>query len=377
MTHPMMTRDIRDFDWPLLIAALVLCGLGITGIYSAQPEGNFWLKQLIMVGVGLVVMFVLSQINFQRLFDVVPYFYAVTMILLVLVLVIGTKINGQRCWISLGPLGTLQPSEFAKLGTIMMVARILHPLQRRAVTLDFALKACAAVVLPVGLIMLEPDTGTALTFFPVLVAMLFVSGLNRRLIITALVLALIVAPFGFKYVLEPRLKQYQRDRINVAINAMFAPEKLQGREIREGFGYQTLQSMIAVGSGGVTGKGITKGTQSQGGFVPEKRTDFIASVLAEELGFAGSIFMLALLLFIIIHSARTAERARDRFGLLILTGFVTLLSFHAVINIGMVVGLVPIMGIPLPLLSYGGTSLLMTFMCLGIVANVYQQRFVN
>lgn len=373
----MSTRFLRDFDWPLLVATLVICGLGVTEIYSAQPGGNFWIKQLITIGIGLVVFFIVSQVNFQRLFDLVPYFYVATLVLLVAVLVVGIRINGQRCWISMGPLGSLQPSEFAKLGTVLMLARVLHPVQRGVLTLERFGMACGIVALPVGLIMLEPDTGTALTFIPVLAVVLFLSGLSSRLVIVGLVLAILLGPLSYRYVLEPRLKQYQRDRINVAWNAIFHPEKLQGKEIREGFGYQTLQSMIAVGSGGATGKGITKGTQSQGGFVPEKHTDFIGSVLAEELGFAGSIFMLALYLFIIIHSARTAERARDRFGMLILVGFVTLLAFHAVINLGMVVGLVPIMGIPLPLLSYGGSSLLMTFICVGLVANVYQQRFVN
>ncbi|MBX7219674.1 MAG: rod shape-determining protein RodA [Blastocatellia bacterium] len=373
----MSGRPARDFDWPLLVAALVICGMGVTEIYSAQPTQNFWIKQLITIGIGLALMVFLARVNFQRLFDVVPYFYGATMVLLVLVLIVGVRINGQRCWISMGPLGTLQPSEFAKLGTILMLARVLHPIQRGILTLEKTLVACGVTALPVALIMLEPDTGTALTFFPVLGVLLFLSGLNTRLVAAAIIGGIVLGPLGFQYVVKPRLKQYQIDRINVTVNAIFAPEKLTSREIREGYGYQTLQSMIAVGSGGVTGKGITKGTQSQGGFVPERHTDFIASVLAEEMGFVGCIFMLALYLFIIIHSAHTAERARDRFGMLILAGFVTLLAFHTIINVGMVVGLVPIMGIPLPLLSSGGTSVLMTFMCLGLVANVYQQRFVN
>ncbi len=372
----MPKRFLRDFDWSLLVATLMLCGLGIVEVYSAQPTANYWMKQLVTLGIGMGILLVVSQLNFQRLYDLVPYIYGFTLFLLALVLVVGVRRNGQKCWIPLGGF-TLQPSELAKLGTILMLARVLHPLQRGRLTFRQAMIAGVVTVAPVGLIMLEPDTGTALTFFPVLAAMLFLSGLSNRLVVGSIVAALVIGPLGFTYVIQPRLKQYQKDRINVAYNAIFHPDRLQGREIREGYGYQTLQSMIAVGSGGTTGKGVLKGTQSQGGFVPENYTDFIGSVIAEELGFVGCLFMLALYLFIIIHSAQTAESARDRFGMLIITGFVALLAFHAVINIGMVVGLVPIMGIPLPLLSSGGTSLLATCTFIGLVANVYQQRYVN
>lgn len=376
-------RSLRDFDWWLFGAVAMICLIGIVELRSTQIGTNlglykqYWFKQLVWTLMGFVVFFIVSRTNFRRVFDLAPYFYGVTIILLVLVIFIGSKINGQRCWIQIGPLGTLQPSEFAKLATILMLARTLQPLPRGNVTLRQFAIACGLVILPVGLIMLEPDTGTALTFFPVLVVLLFLSGLNARLVTFGLVGALLLGPLAFKYVLEPRLKQYQRDRINVTWNAIFNPEKLQDRTTREGFGYQTLQSMIAVGSGGTFGKGVAKGTQSQGGFVPENHSDFIGSVIGEELGLAGCLLTLALFLFIILHSAQVAGQARERFGMLVLAGYMTLLAFHTVINIGMVVGLVPIMGIPLPLLSAGGSSLLMTFTCLGLVANVYQQRFVN
>jgi rod shape determining protein RodA len=381
----MSERPFRDFDWSLLIAALVICGVGIVEIYSTQvgdPEAGqwhqrFWFKQLVGAALGACVFAFVARMNFRRVFDWAPYVYGATLILLAAVLVVGVRINGQRCWIRLGPLGTLQPSEFAKLGTILMLGRVLHPLPGGALTLRQTATAIAVVAAPVGLILLEPDTGTALTFFPVLAVMIFLSGVNIRLIAVAVGAAAIIAPFGFKYVVEPHLKPYQRDRINVTWNAIFYPERLQDRATREGFGYQTLQSMIAVGSGGILGKGVTKGTQSQGGFVPEQHSDFIGSVLAEELGLVGSLLTLALYLYIILHSARVAGRARERFGMLVLAGYMTLLAFHTVINIGMVVGLVPIMGIPLPLLSAGGSSLLMTFASLGLVANVRQRRFVN
>lgn len=379
----MPQRSLRDFDWWLAGAVALICGISILELRSTQIGMNqglyqfHWFRQLIWCAIGFVAFFLVSRANFQRISDFAPYFYGVTMLLLVLVLIIGVKINGQRCWIRIGPLGTLQPSEFAKLATILMLARVLQPLPRGNLSLRQFVIACGLVALPVGLIMLEPDTGTALTFFPVLAVLLFLSGLNARLVTVGVIGALLLAPLAFKFVVEPRLKQYQRDRINVTWNAIFNPEKLQDRTTREGFGYQTLQSMIAVGSGGMFGKGVAKGTQSQGGFVPENHSDFIGSVIGEELGLAGCLLTLALYLFIILHSAQVAGQARERFGMLVLAGYMTLLAFHTVINIGMVVGLVPIMGIPLPLLSAGGSSLLMTFTCLGLVANVYQQRYVN
>lgn len=321
--------------------------------------------------------FWVTRLNFQRVFDAAPYIYAVTVLLLVAVLIVGVKINGQRCWIRLGPLGTLQPSEFAKLGTILLVARILRPISIQGVTWPQLALVAVVTLIPVGLTLRQPDTGTALTFFPPVLVMVFLSGISVRWVVGSALTGLVIGPLLFVFVIEPRLKQYQRDRINVTWNAIFHPERLQDRQTREGFGYQTLQSMIAVGSGGILGRGFRGGTQSQGGFVPAHHSDFIASVIAEEFGLVGSLGVLALLLFVILHSANVAGRSRERFSMLVLAGYMTLLAFHVIVNFGMVVGLVPIIGIPLPLLSAGGSSLLMTFVSLGLVANVYGRRFSN
>jgi rod shape determining protein RodA len=204
--------------------------------------------------------------------------------------------------------------------------------------------------------------------------MLFVSGFNLKLIIVTAVAAVILGPISYVYVLKPHvLKQYQVMRIEAVIH----PELFEQPEFRRQFGYQTMQSIIAVGSGGLTGTGVTKGTQSRLGFLPEHHTDFIASVLAEEMGFVGSILALVLYLFIIMHAIGIAERARDRFGMLVIMGFAGLLFFHVVINVGMVVGLLPIMGITLPLMSYGGSSVMSMMILIGLVMNVKLRRFAN
>ncbi len=381
----MQERRWRDFDWSLLIAMTLLCTVGIVALYStnAAPGGGtewhqkFWFKQLVWCGIGYLAFFWVSRVSFQRVFDAAPYVYAVTILLLMVVLFVGVKINGQRCWIRLGPVGTVQPSEFAKLGTILLAARILRPLGPEGVTWRQLALVLGVVLLPVGLILKQPDAGTALTFFPPIAVLIFLSGIPARWVVAAIVTGVLVGPLLFAFMLEPRLKQYQRDRINVTWNAIFHPERLQDRQTREGFGYQTLQSMIAVGSGGILGKGFRGGTQSQGGFIPEHHSDFIASVIAEEFGLVGSLGVLALLLFVILHSANVAGRSRERFAMLVLAGYMALLASHVIINFGMVVGLLPIMGIPLPLLSAGGSSLLMTFVSLGLVANVHARRFSN
>jgi rod shape determining protein RodA len=375
----------RDFDWPLLVAITLLCGISLLVLYSidAAPgeatewHQKFWSKQLLWCGIGYAAFFWVTRLNFQRVFDAAPYIYAGTLLLLLAVLFIGVKINGQRCWIRLGPLGTLQPSEFAKLGTILLVARILRPLGLQGLTWQQLALVAVVTLLPVVLTLQQPDTGTALTFFPPVLVMIFLSGIAIRWVVGVSLAGLILSPLLFVFLIEPRLKQYQRDRINVTWNAIFHPERLRDRQTREGFGYQTLQSMIAVGSGGILGRGFRGGTQSQGGFIPAHHSDFIASVIAEEFGLVGSLGVLALLLFIILHSANVAGCSRERFSMLVLAGHMTLLAFHVIVNFGMVVGLVPIIGIPLPLLSAGGSSLLMTLVSLGLVANVYERRFTN
>jgi len=368
----------RDFDGLLLLAALSLITLGTIEIYSSTPSTgiiykDYWVKQLIALGVGLVAFLVVVFVDYRKIYNFIPHIYIGSLLLLVAVLFFGHEVKGQRNWINFGPM-SLQPSEMAKIAVILTLSKYLSPLRKGNLPWKDVLVAGVITAIPMGLIMLQPDTGSALTFIPVLALLLFMSGFNLKLIIATAVTAIIVTPVAYFQVLKPHvLKPYQIMRIEAVIN----PDLFEQADFRREYGYQTLQSVIAVGSGGLTGTGVTKGTQSRLGFLPEHHTDFIASVLAEEMGFVGSISVLLLYLFIITRSIGIAERARDRFGMLIILGFAGLVFFHVIINIGMVIGLLPIIGITLPLMSYGGSSVLSMMILIGLVININLRRFAN
>ncbi len=364
----------KDFDWPLAMAALVLASLGILEIYSSQPQEDYWRRQLFWVLLGVVSMGVTALIEYHRLVLAAPIIYGACVLMLVLVLMVGQEVYGTRAWLGVRGFG-IQPSELAKVGTILLLAPFLaarweeHRKERNPyLTMREILTATAVVLLPVGLILLEPDVGTALTFFPLLGGMLFVAGLRPRFIVAGILSAAVLMGVGWHF-RHDVFKPYQVQRLETLIH----PERAD----RRGFGYQTYQSMIAVGSGGLTGRGLFHGTQSRLRFLPKAYTDFIASVVAEEVGLVGISTVLALYLFLLMRAINHAKLARDSLGALLVTGVVSLLAFHIVMNLGMVVGLMPIVGIPLPLMSYGGSSVLATFIGLGVIANVRLHRYVN
>jgi rod shape determining protein RodA len=376
IVKPLYMKDkgiLRDVDWTLLFAALIIISMGIVEIYSSLPNENYWIKQIIWLGLGLVCMTFTMLYDYRRIYNFVPHIYGGCVVMLIMVLIFGEEVKGQRNWINLGAF-SLQPSEFVKIGVVLALARFLSPVRKGSLSWkDIAIAGGIAFV-PITLIMLQPDAGTATVFMAILGVMLFMGNLDLKLIIVSVASVAILVPLGYVYVLKPHvLKPYQIMRIEAIVH----PELFDQPEFRRQFGYQTMQSIIAVGSGGAAGTGITKGTQSRLGFLPEHHTDFIGSVLAEEMGFIGSTFALILYLFIIMHAVGTAERSRDRFGMLMILGFVGLLSYQVIINLGMVVGLVPIMGITLPLMSYGGSSILSTMMALGLIMNVKLHRFAN
>lgn len=364
-----------DFDWWLMLAALTLAGFGILEIYSAQPGQDYWFRQLLWVSLGMLALVTLTVIDYRRIAEAAWILYGVSMVLLILVLIVGQEINGARAWFRLPGGFSFQPAELAKLTTILALANVLAKAREQKkkkkehyLTLREVAVSTVLVLLPVGLIALQPDHGTALTFFSVLAGMVFVGGLRPRWILVGLVLVAVTLSLGWQF-RHRLLKPYQIQRLEVVRD----PERADPR----GYGYHTLQSNIAVGSGGVLGKGITRGTQSRLKFLPYPHTDFIASVVAEETGFVGMLLVLGLYLFILLRSIDHAERSPDQLGVMLITGVVCLLGFHAVVNLGMVVGLLPIMGIPLPLMSYGGSSIIATFMALGLVASVRYHRHVN
>ncbi len=356
-------RTLRDIDWLLLITPIALVLFGCIGIKSTAPaELN---KQLVSLGIGIALALVAMFSDYRKVIvNVAPFFYAAVLVMLILVLLIGVEVNGNKAWLRIAGF-SLQPSEFAKLATILMLARYMTQPRQGSLSLKDMLVMGAIAVPPIILIQLENDTGTMLTFGAILGAFFFLAGM-RKLWIAAGIVAVIV---GLVFVVYPHLKGYQRQRVN----AVLYPDQVDPK----GYAYQTIQSVIAVGSGGIGGKGIGEGTQGKLGFLPFAWTDFIAAVIAEEMGLMGVLAMMALYLIFIWRLISVAVAARDRAGSLMIMAFVCLISFHILCNLGMVVGIMPIMGIPLPLMSSGGTAVMATFIGIGLALSVRLRRFVN
>ncbi|HQR39214.1 MAG TPA: rod shape-determining protein RodA [Blastocatellia bacterium] len=366
------TRSLRDFDWPVLVIPVVLVCMGTVFIYSSQPDQPYWKKQLVWLAAGIVAAIVFALNDYRKWLRLAPFFYGFALFWLVAVLVCGQTINGAKAWINFGSF-SFQPAELSKLATILMLAKVLSKSRRAALSFKEIAIACVVVAAPCALILAQPDTGTVLTFFPVLLAMLFLSGLRKRMLVIAIVGGTLAIVLAWGLVLKP----YQKERMKMAFTLASGQTESIDSKSRRGQGYQSIQSMIAVGSGGPFGKGVLQGTQGRLGFLPERHTDFIASILAEETGFAGTLAMLFLYSILLWRLIGIARLSADRFGALIVMGIAALLVFHIFVNLGMVVGLMPIMGIPLPLLSYGGSSLLMMFMGFGLALSVRLRRFVN
>lgn len=359
----------RDFDWMLLTLVLLMSVISVLEIKSATLNTKFRgfdHKQLEFLAVGIFLMFVISMIDYHRLVDIAPWAYGVGVLALVSVLAVGQKVMGARRWINLGGGVHFQPSEWVKLILVLVVARYFWGLAGRTLNWVDVGKAFALVCIPMALVLKQPDLGTALTYFPVLIAGLFLGGIRVKQV-AILTLGFTVL-LGAAYLSGKRLKPYQQARINSFIDPSSDPK---------GAGYQILQSKIAVGSGGLWGKGTNRGTQTQGDFLPIPYTDFIFAAFCEEHGFIGGISVLLLYFLILTRLIQNAQQASDIPGSFIIMGVVAVLLFQIVVNIGMVVGLMPVTGIPLPLMSYGGSSILFTFLALGIVMNIRMRRFVN
>lgn len=289
--------------------------------------------------------------------------YIASVVLLVTVLVVGKRAFGSTRWIAL-PAGIhIQVSEFAKIAVVLLVARYLTEIKADLLKLSDLLKIGGLVLVPMALIALEPDLGTALTYVPILAIGVFLAGLPWRYWVTIAVVAAIVVPIGYS-----SLKPYQKGRIVSFLDPERDPK---------GDGYQLIQSKIAVGAGGPWGKGVTKGSQTQLRFLPVPHTDFIFSAFSEEHGFVGVMFVLTLYFVLLMQIVQNAQMAPDRAGMYICMGIASLILFHILVNVGMVVGRMPVTGIPLPLMSYGGSSIWSTFLMLGLVNSVRVRRFVN
>ncbi len=323
-------------------------------------------KQIGFLLAGMGLMFLMTQIDYHWLLDIAPWAYGIGLLSLVAVRLVGTKVLGARRWINLGGGVHFQPSEWVKLVLVLAMARFFWGLAGRELRWTDIAKAFALIGVPMGLVLIQPDLGTALTYFPILVAGLFLGGIRVRQVLVLLLGFFIL--IGGAWMSGKRLKPYQMARLTSFIDPGSDPR---------GAGYQILQSKIAVGAGGLWGKGTNQGTQTQGDFLPIPYTDFIFAAFCEEHGFVGGMGILLLYFLVLMRLIENAQQASDLPGTFIVMGVVAVLLFQIVVNIGMVVGLMPVTGIPLPLMSYGGSSILFTFLALGIVMNIRMRRFVN
>jgi rod shape determining protein RodA len=343
--------SFRDFDWVLFFFVLALCALGVTEIRSATAHTKFagaHIKQIYWIAGGIGAMFLISMVNYQALLDKVHWMYIVSIASLVAVMIFGQKYLGARRWVKMPGGGHFQPSEWVKLILILAVAKYFADLHQRELSWPDFLKAGAIVGIP-------------LTYIPIAIMGLFLGGLRLKQALTVLVLAGLMMPLAF-HVLKP----YQRDRLT---------SFMQPEADSHGSGYQVIQSLIAVGSGGLWGS--SAGSQTHLAFLPVPQTDFIFAAFAEEHGFVGALSVLLLYFIVLMRMTQNAQTAPDRAGTFVVMGVVAVLSFHILVNVGMVVGFMPVTGIPLPLMSYGGSSVLFMFLALGIVMNVRMRRFVN
>ena len=358
--------NFRDFDWVLLVFVLIICALGVTEIYSATRQTRFdgiQVKQIYWILAGVGIMFVMSLVSYQMLLENVYWMYIASIVSLVAVLIFGRRYLGARRWIDFH-FFHFQPSEWVKLILILTMAKYFAEYQDRELPFRELVKAGMIVAVPMLLVMKQPDLGTALTYVPIAVIALFLGGMKIRHGIIMLLIAGVLMPVIWHYGLKP----YQKQRLETLVS----PEA-----DAKGAGYQVIQSLVAVGSGGLTGKGAFKGTQTQGQFLPVPHTDFIFAAWAEEHGFIGAVVVLLLYFLVLMRLIQNAQTAPDRAGTFIIMGVVGVLAFHILVNVGMVVGFMPVTGIPLPLMSYGGSSVLFMFLALGIVMNVRMRRFVN
>jgi rod shape determining protein RodA len=361
---------VAHFDWMLVGAALGITAIGLVMIYSTThlkiPGDPYYFvkRQAMFALIGFGVMVAMILIDYRRLRDFSMLFYAGTVLILMAVLApIGSNIKGHQAWFQLPGGFTLQPSEFAKLGIIVALAGYCNQFRGELDAWRLTV-VCTLACVPIGLVLLQPDLGTVMVIFAIIVALLAVAGVSGKQLI---VLGLLAITGVYAVVGLGLLKQYQIDRLTTFIDP--------GNGEAQGNAYNQTQSKQAIANGRTTGEGILNGSQTQGGFVPEQQTDFIFTAVGEELGFVGAVVLLALFAVVMWRTWRTARLARDFFGVLVCTGVLAMFAFQMFENMGMTMGIMPVTGIPLPFMSYGGSSLIANFACIGLVANISMRRF--
>jgi len=433
-------EGLSKIDYALVIAVVLTVFIGILMIYSAgfdpidKVNNGLYRKQLLWFIFGFILMIGLAIVNYQSLGEFSLHIYVILIILLIITTIFGTPVRNTRAWLNFGVF-SIQPSEFMKLGLVIILAKYLEIRERDITRLRELVVPALLTFIPMLIILKQPDFGTAIIFIPILLTMLFVGGadishllsivliatiamvvpmvltyrewigaegsnfllnffqdVNLLLVVSGVLLLVTLVTFVLHFfsvkkflrkiyipgavislglmtsvVIQKLFKVYQKRRILVFLNPDLDPQ---------GSGYNIIQSKIAIGSGGFFGKGFLKGSQSQLGFLPEKSSDFIFSVVAEEWGFFGALVLLALFGFIIFRCVQTAFESKDKFGALLASGIGTILFFHILINIGMAVGIMPVTGLPLCFVSYGGSNLMMSMICIGIMLNIRARKFV-
>jgi rod shape determining protein RodA len=358
-------RFVYNVDWVFLGAALALALVGVAMVYSATHSGrspDLYLKQLALVGVGTLGLVVAATVDYRRLADRAVLLYALSVVALLYVLRFAPVIAGTRRWIVIGGF-QLQPSELVKLAAAIFVAKVFSEFRQETLGLRDVFVPGAAVALLALLIAREPDLGSAACLVPLFLSVAFLAGLRMRAVAGLAAAMLLTAALAW-----PFLKDYQKTRVYTFLDPSLDPR---------GAGYQKIQSQIAVGSGGLVGRGFLEGSQAQLGYLPARHTDFVFSVLAEETGFVGVVVVLGLYLLVLWRMLETARLARDRLGAFLVAGIAGTFGFQVVYNVAMVAGLVPVKGLPLPLMSYGGSSILSSLMGVGLVLSVRVRRFAN
>ena len=361
----MRKRELKNVEWTILIVAIILCIIGLVALFSATNETDHadFNKQCIWFVVSLIIMIGVTIIDYETLVKISPIFYGLFILLLIGVL-FTPEINGATSWYDIG-FFSFQPGEFAKIFVILFLALAINRIQERGKTEinrpTRLLILFAILGVPVLLIIKQPDFGTAAAYIVAAALMIISAGIDKKYIIVTIILVVVSVPLIYNFILP--------DHAKARIDIFLHPE-----EDPRGAGYNIIQSKLAIGAGGLTGMGLLKGNQTQLGFLYPKTTDFIFAVIGEEMGFviAGTVIILYVLL--ITKGIYVAKTAKDETGSLIAAGITGIFLFHIVENIGMVMGLLPITGVPLPFISYGGSSLITNFILIGILLNISSKR---
>ncbi len=356
-------RLLQNVDWVLLGVTVALAGLSVitlSSLHVGRAGGTVALRQLMWFGVGMVALLAVASIDYKRMVRMAPAVYLAGLAALVAVFVVGRTVSGARRWILLGPL-SVQPSEVFKFCFVLMIVWFLTSRWAQPVSKTTLVLVAPLLFIPVGLIIKQPDLGTALLLVPVLVALLVGAGMRLRLLGGLGLAGLSAMPLVWL-----TLKDYQRERIMVFLDPFRDPL---------GSAYNVIQAKIAIGSGQLLGKGVAGATQSQLAFLPERHTDFIFAVFAETWGFVGCLVLLTCYTLLILRGFDIAASAREPVGRLVALGVTALFGTQVIVNVGMVTGLLPVVGIPLPLMSYGGTSMLVSLMTLGLLLSVRMRQF--